>query len=82
MIFLSFFSSSAIIPIKCGASGQIDLQLTSWILKCEKNQRNIYMAANGTQFHFVVLINDFRALQQFPPQNEQKSGADRKRTAN
>jgi len=39
------------------------------------------MAANGTQFHFVVLINDFRALQQFPPQNEQKSGADRKRTA-
>jgi len=51
-------------------------------LEMRKNQRNIYMAANGTQFHFVVLINDFRALQQFPPQNEQKSGADRKRTAN
>lgn len=54
------------------ASGQIDLQPNQPRREMfPKTFRSGY--GSGTQFHFVVLINDCGALQQFPPQNEHRN---------
>jgi len=62
MIFLSFFSSSAIIPIKCGASGQIDLQLTSCILKCEKKPAKYLYGSKRNSIPFCRFDKRFQGV--------------------